>query len=261
MISFQLKAKVVRKEKLASDLFRLTLHAPDIAEAAKPGQFVMIRATTEYDPLLRRPFSIHQVMVDGHLQIFFKVVGRGTRLLSSLEVNQYVDLIGPLGRGFEKRPGQPVCLLGGGVGIAPLLFCAKELLKTMEPHEIIVLLGARTRTEVEVVADDFSQMGLAVRVATDDGSMGHHGIVTDLMQPLEKKGTWVIYACGPYPMMKVAAEKCKILGWECQVSLETMMACGVAACLGCATEKQNGSGYVHVCKDGPVFQAEEVKWQ
>jgi dihydroorotate dehydrogenase electron transfer subunit len=260
MTTFQEQAEIIRREQLAPDLYRFTVQAPDIAGAARPGQFVMIRVGQGYDPLLRRPFSVHQVTADGRLQILFKVIGKGTRLLAGMTSGQSLDLVGPLGQGFILRPQLPVCLIGGGVGIAPLLFWAKELLLTMAPREIVVLLGARTGEEIGVLAGDFGRMGLAVRIATDDGSRGHHGLVTDLMRDLPDDSR-TVYACGPHPMMRTAVQLCTTRGWDCQVSLETMMACGVAACLGCAVPNANGSGYVHVCKDGPVFAGDEVAWR
>ena len=260
MTTFQQQAEILRKEQLASDLYRLTVQAPDIAEAAWPGQFVMIRAGQGYDPLLRRPFSISQVMADGLLQILIKVVGKGTKLLTDSDIGQSLDLVGPLGRGFTLLPKQLACLVGGGVGIAPLLFWARELLQHMAPQEITVLLGGRTREDVEAVTADFTEMGLKPRLATDDGSWGYHGLVTDLMGELAAEKSLAVYTCGPYPMMRTAVKQCMVHGWDCQVSLETMMACGVAACLGCAIPKAAGSGYLHVCKEGPVFAADEVSW-
>ena len=130
----------------------------------------------------------------------------------------------------------------------------------MAPQEIAVLLGARTRVELEAVAEEFSGLRLGVRIATDDGSWGYHGLVTDLMGELAAERSLAVYACGPYPMMRTAVKQCTVHGWDCQVSLETMMACGVAACLGCAVPKAAGSGYLHVCREGPVFAADEVLW-
>jgi dihydroorotate dehydrogenase electron transfer subunit len=159
MTPFQEQAEILCREQLAPDLYRLTVQAPDIAGAARPGQFVMIRAGQGYDPLLRRPFSIHQVAAGGSLQILFKVVGKGTKLLAAMDAGQSLDMIGPLGQGFTPRPQQPVCLVGGGVGIAPLLFWAKELLRNIAPQEIVVLLGARTGEEIDPMAEDFIRMG------------------------------------------------------------------------------------------------------
>ncbi len=260
MTQFQEQAEILRKEQLAPDLYRFTVQAADIAGAARPGQFVMIRAGQGYDPLLRRPFSISQILADGRLQVLIKVIGKGTKLLTAMDVGQSLDLVGPLGQGFTSLPQQSACLVGGGVGIAPLIFWAKELLQNMAPREITVLLGGRTREDLAAVGADFTDMGLTPRIATDDGSWGYHGLVTDLMGELAAEKSLVVYTCGPYPMMRTAVKQCMVHGWDCQVSLETMMACGVAACLGCAIPKAAGSGYLHVCKEGPVFAADEVSW-
>ncbi|MBU0484231.1 MAG: dihydroorotate dehydrogenase electron transfer subunit [Proteobacteria bacterium] len=266
----QLKAEVMRNEKLSSDITRLTMMARDIADIAKPGQFVMIRPTSCYDPLLRRPFSLHQVTGDGLIEILFKVVGRGTRILSAVEVGEFLDVVGPLGKGFLDSSRENICLLGGGMGIAPLLFLAKWLVskKTGDLNfNIVVLLGAATDSEILPLLDDFEVMGLNVKIATDDGSLGYHGFVTDLLSKnLDPDNNWIIYSCGPYPMLKKVAGISRDNNWQCQVSLETIMACGIKACLGCALPKSESmkltdtQPYAHVCKDGPVFDAAEVKW-
>jgi len=256
----QEKAEIIRREQLTDDLVRLTLQAPAIAGAALPGQFVMARVADGFDPLLRRPFSIHQVTPDGALRILFKVVGRGTARLSQLTAGLHLDLIGPLGRGFAIEPGRPACLVGGGIGAAPLLFLAEKLLTRCRPAEIQILLGARTRAEAEALLREFELLDLKVRVATDDGSLGYHGLVPELLARQASPAAEAVYSCGPFLMMKEVARLCKAAGRPCQVSLETMMACGVSACLGCAIPAKTG-GYLHVCKEGPVFRAEEVVWE
>ena len=260
MLTFQDKAAIVRTEQLAEDIFRTTVKAPDIAQAAKPGQFVMIKVSDGLDPLLRRPFSIHQVATGGMIQVLFKVLGKGTRLMAGMQPGQIMDLLGPLGHGFSIDKDQLHCLVGGGMGIAPLLFLAKKMLKECEPSAIKVLLGARTSNEIAAVTGDFESMGLAVHTATEDGSLGHHGLVTDLMQQLDRDDRHMVYTCGPYPMLKAVVSESMRYNWDCQVSLETFMACGLAACLGCAVQRADFDGYVHVCKDGPVFNAKEVAW-
>ncbi|MBW2501450.1 MAG: dihydroorotate dehydrogenase electron transfer subunit [Deltaproteobacteria bacterium] len=259
MRAYQQQAEIVRSEKLSDDIYRFTVNMADIAAGSKPGQFVMVRVAEGLDPLLRRPFSIHQVAKGGLVQILFKVVGRGTRALAGMQPGQQLDMLGPLGRGFaHDRPGQHY-LVGGGIGIAPLLFLAKRMLKTVEPSAIRVLLGAATGTELDVLGEDFASLGIDVQLATEDGSLGEEGLVTELMASLPP-GEGTVYACGPYPMLRVVAGISRKKGWECQVSLETMMACGLAACLGCAVLRRDMNGYVHACKDGPVFNADEVAW-
>jgi dihydroorotate dehydrogenase electron transfer subunit len=260
MLTFQEKTEIVRTEQLADDIYRITVKATDFAEAAKPGQFVMIKVSDGLDPLLRRPFSIHQVSADGLVQVLFKALGKGTRLMAGLQPGQIMDLLGPLGHGFAIDKDQLHCLIGGGMGIAPLLFLAQKMLKECEPSAIKVMLGARTNNEIAAVAGDFESMGLEVHTATEDGSLGHHGLVTDLLQQLDRGDQRMVYACGPYPMLKAVVSESLKNNWECQVSLETFMACGLAACLGCAVQRADFNGYVHACKDGPVFKAKEVAW-
>lgn len=258
--AYQQLAEILRAEKLSSDICRFTVKAPGIAASSRPGQFVMVRAGEGLDPLLRRPFSIHQVAEGGVLQVLFKVIGKGTKALARLQPGQYMDILGPLGRGFSIAENKQHCLIGGGIGIAPLLFLAKKMLKKIEPSSIKVLLGARTKDELASLQDDFASLGLNVQAATEDGSLGKKGLVTDLMVLVHHEDPVTVYTCGPHPMLRAVVQLCRSNKWDCQVSLETMMACGLAACLGCAVPRPDMQGYVHVCKDGPVFDADEVAW-
>ena len=154
------------------------------------------------------------------------------------------------------------------MGAAPLFYLAKEILRSKIDHRVIqVLLGCATASEITVLQKDFATLGVAVSVATDDGSLGHHGLVTELMtSKLDQNEKWKVYSCGPHPMMKAIAGYCLKKSWPCQVSLETLMACGISACLGCAIRgsgqvADNSKPYLHVCKEGPVFEAGEVAWE
>jgi dihydroorotate dehydrogenase electron transfer subunit len=256
----QQKAEIVRTEKLSTDIYRFTIKAPNMASACRPGQFVMVRSGEGIDPLLRRPFSVHQVTEGGLVQILFKVIGKGTQALSSMQTGQQMDILGPLGKGFIYSNDLKHYLVGGGIGIAPLLFLAKQMLNKNEPSAITVLIGSRTKEEIAPLVEDFESMGLGVQVATEDGSLGKQGLVTDLMAPLHNENKAMVYACGPYPMLKAVVSVCRDKNWGCQVSLETLMACGLAACLGCAVLRADMNGYVHACKDGPVFDAGDVAW-
>jgi dihydroorotate dehydrogenase electron transfer subunit len=257
---YQQKAEIIRTEELTDDIFRFTVKAPDIAAKSLPGQFVMVRVGEGMDPLLRRPFSVHQVIAGGSFQILFKVVGKGTQLLAGLQPGQYLDILGPLGRGFALDTDEQHYLVGGGIGIAPLLFLARQLLRKIKPSAIKVLLGARTKDEVAILVEDFQSMGLKVQAATEDGSLGIKGLVTDLLSPMRNGNPAMVFTCGPYLMLRAVVAVSREKGWHCQVSLETMMACGLAACLGCAMLRADMAGYVHVCKDGPIFDANEVAW-
>lgn len=258
MIEIQEKAPVVECKSISADIFLLSIFSPRVAEMAQPGQFLMVRISNLDDPLLRRPFSIHQVFADGTVQFLIKIVGRGSKILSLLTQGMSVDILGPLGKGFMCDPQGPVCLVGGGMGIAPLAFLGKRLQRAKNPPPGFVLLGARTALELNNFSDEFSGLGYRVQTATDDGSLGHHGFVTDLLNNVLSSVT-TVYVCGPLPMMRIAAQKCLDAGVRCQVSMETSMACGVGACLGCTINGADG-GYLHVCKQGPVFEANEVLW-
>ena len=263
MPEFQEKTVLVRREAICANIVRLTLQAPLISAHALPGQFIMLRIGDASDPLLRRPFSIHQVLADSTVQLLFKIVGRGTDMLARCQVGETLDCLGPLGRGFSwasAGAGHRFCLVGGGMGIAPLYFLAKKIQQsTQVPEKHIVLLGGRTRDEVAPFEDEFYALGCQVHVATDDGSMGYHGLVPDLLPDLVDD-SFALFTCGPLPMMHSVARLAERAGCPCQVSLETHMACGLGACLGCALPARNKRGYVHVCKEGPVFAAEEVAW-
>ena len=260
MQAYKELAEIIRREQVAEDIYRFTVKAPDIATASGPGQFVMVLTGEGMDPLLRRPFSVHQVAEGGMVQILLKVIGKGTQAIANMEVGQKMDVLGPIGRGFSVASDSLHFLVGGGIGIAPLLFLAKRILKKNEPSSIKVLLGARTKDEIAVLAEDFESMGLAVETITEDGSLGKQGLVTDLMIDLQQGQPVMVYSCGPHPMLRAVVDVCQKNSWGCQVSLETMMACGLAACLGCAVMKADMKGYVHVCKDGPVFNAGDVAW-
>jgi len=267
----QIKAKITNSYALTEDILRLTILAPDIAQQAMPGQFVMVRTANEHDPLLRRPFSIHDVNPDGTFQLLFKIIGKGTRLLAGKKSNEEIDLVGPLGRGFAVVPQKKHILLGGGMGIAPLLFLARYITTKMPDANLLVLLGARSANEIGPLADEFRQVSKSVSFATDNGSVGYHGFVTDLFEQGLATGKigkgCMVYSCGPHPMLTKAVAICKKADLQCQVSLETMMACGISACLGCAIKKRHtgneitGRTYLHVCKHGPVFDAGEVAWE
>jgi len=260
MSQHQEKARIIRFEQLADLNVRITLEAPLIAAAAEAGQFVMIRSGNSQDPLLRRPFSLHQTSSDGHIQIYFKDVGRGTNILAHTRVGEVLDVFGPLGRGFRIDKDRPACLVGGGLGIAPMLFLAKKIASLSTDHSRdLIVLGGRSREDVEPLVDDFKEFGLALHCATDDGSYGIKGFVTEIVKSEELKPGTVVYACGPDNMLEALHELCRTRGFDCQVSVESVMACGMGACLGCNIDAAAG-GYVHVCIDGPVFNAEELAW-
>ena len=259
MSEFQKNCTVCRAERRGADIVRLDLETPEIAGPAAPGQFVMAACGTNRDPLLRRPISVHDGPGEGRLALLIRVVGRGTALLAALREGDALSLIGPLGRGFGPAPEQgEVALVGGGIGAAPLLFLARRL--SAQGKTPLILLGASCADEAKMLQQDFLALDCPVQVSTDDGGLGHHGFVTELLPALSDTVA-KIYTCGPPPMMAATARFCAERGIACEVSLETRMACGLGACLGCAVPAPGGTGrYRHVCKDGPVFDASEAAW-
>ncbi len=260
MSQYQENATVTRVEQFSDKNFRVTLHSPQISAAARPGQFAMVRAGMGKDPLLRRPFSIHQTASDGSLQFYFKVVGRGTDILARKRVGEEVPVFGPLGCGFTIKEDGAAIMVGGGLGIAPLLFLVKENCRLKKScSSDILILGGRGEVEIAPLLDDFKQFGITILTSTDDGSLGMHGNVTDVLQSLDLAPGCNVYACGPEPMMAGVSKFCKAKTFACQVSVESVMACGMGACLGCSRPAKNGT-YTHVCLHGPVYDAEKLVW-
>jgi len=239
----------------------LTFRAPTIAAHARPGQFVHVRVTPHgSSPLLRRPFSIAGTnLADGTVRLLVRTVGRGTAMLGELLLGAELPILGPLGRPFpDLAPGREVVLVAGGVGVAPLLFRAAA----REHAGTVALYGAETSLAL-VLAEELTEACDHVLLATDDGTTGHQGFVTDLLpMVLDDLGDPVVLACGPRAMMAKTAEECRGRGVECHVSFEAWLGCGVGACLGCVLPAAGEPRrYVRVCRDGPVFDAEEIGWE
>ncbi|MCE5286415.1 MAG: dihydroorotate dehydrogenase electron transfer subunit [Pelosinus sp.] len=247
------EASVVEHVWLSNQVRKLVLYAPQIAKEAVSGQFVHLRVADQIDPLLRRPISLSSAdAIDGKISLIYRVVGHGTERLSRLSFGEIVDCLGPLGQGFALDAVRPL-LIGGGMGIAPLVFLAECL----RPAPIEILLGGRTKEELfwtEIFKDNCEQL----HITTDDGTLGTKGVTLDILPELLQHGKFDrIYVCGPRPMMEGAAKIAKEFGITCQVSLEAHMACGVGACLSCTCAGKNGKRH-KICSDGPVFWAEEV---
>jgi dihydroorotate dehydrogenase electron transfer subunit len=252
----------------------MVLNAPELAQTAIPGQFVHVLCGSSHDPLLRRPFSIFNADGGaGQIAIMYEIRGRGTALLAEKRVGESVDVIGPLGNGFTlpECGNPPVVLVGGGIGAAPLYYLARMACDRVGDECVSLHMGART-AGLHVCHDEFSCMcqddaDSRYWITTDDGSMGEHGFVTDLLlrriEQLGPDSAPTIYACGPMPMLKAVAGIAKDHGIKCQVSLESKMACGVGACMGCVVKVRDGDGfkYVRVCNEGPVFDAEDIVWE
>jgi len=245
------------------DYVLLRLEAPDVAAEARPGQFLMVRVGETLDPLLRRPISLH-AREGGSLEIFFQVAGRGTALLAEKEEGETLDILGPLGRGFDLEAdfhGRRAVLVGGGRGIAPLFYLGREL--RAKGADVKVLYGGRSLRDLPV-RDKFAADGLDIACATDDGSFGRPGFVTGLLEAeIARRVPDVLFVCGPDPMMRTAAGIAAAGRIPAQISLESLMGCGFGACWGCVKRIARGDGgrWRKICEDGPVFPAGEILWE
>jgi len=250
---------------ITEDIFLLRFCSAPVADQAHPGQFVMVHPTKYMEPLLPRPFSIHRVQGD-HIEILFKEVGQGTRQLVDLKKGDFLEVKGPLGRGFHFDQGQDLILVAGGIGVAPLLFLAETWKRSQKKNSkgsLQLFIGARTKAEL-LCLKAFEGTGAEIFIASEDGSWGEKGLITQLLIKKIKKPSHnqVLLACGPNPMLKAVRDWAVQKGIPCQLSLETRMACGLGACLGCVVAKKKGTeiAYVNVCQQGPVFEAQEVFW-
>lgn len=256
-----LQARIIGKESWRN-YYLLSLESPLIASQAQPGQFVMVRVTSHPYPLLRRPFSIHSVD-EKNFEIFFMITGTGTDLLSQKKVDDALDIIGPLGKGFhvgDSLRGKNVIAAGGGRGIAPLYFLAHEL--RSGEASVKIFYGGKSLEDLPLKAK-FEADGFELSCSTDDGSFGFKGFVSDFLQgELEKLPPAIIYACGPEPMMEKIARIAKSKNIPAEFSLESIMGCGFGACWGCVKriKKNKKEDWVKICEEGPVFTGEEIIW-
>jgi dihydroorotate dehydrogenase electron transfer subunit len=248
--------------KIATGIHLMQFQAGPIAFQSNPGQFLMVRPKSPQDPLLPRPFSIHQVRGE-KLEILFKVVGQGTRLLAAMKKGDPLEVRGPLGKGFIFHKDQEPILVAGGMGAAPLLFLAKAWRRHFRGRFVSpkLFIGGRTKEDLLRI-HEFEKAGVEVRTATEDGSAGIKGLVTDLLIKNLKNPSsqTALFVCGPTPMLKAVRSWALHHKISCQLSLETHMACGLGACLGCVVAKKTDQvvSYVNVCQEGPVFDAREV---
>lgn len=260
----EIKAKILHNDRLADGYFRLGLawRAPEV----RPGHFVMLRVSTGLDPLLRRPLGIYRVLggegaslKGAGVELLYRVVGKGTGMLSLKRPGESIGVLGPLGNGFPRpETGRDTVMVAGGMGIVPLYLLAEKL------GGGTLLFGARSKKETFLLRD-FRGLGLRIKTATEDGSAGRKGLVTDLLEE-ELTPQKTVYACGPAGMLKAAAMVSRKAGSRCLVSLEQSMACGIGVCLGCAVrtrerhDENENRRYKMVCSDGPVFDGEEIDW-
>jgi dihydroorotate dehydrogenase electron transfer subunit len=251
----------------AAGYYRMGLACAEGFDAARPGQFIMVRTANDATPLLRRPFSLLGLIrekdrVTG-IEILFKVVGKGTDRLYRYREGDRLSVIGPLGNTFLVPDAcRQLILVAGGVGVPPIRFLAQTLLEQEGGlSRCMVFLGGRTKDDL-VCITEFDLPGFLLDVSTDDGTQGNHGIVTrSLEKALDAGPADLICACGPVGMLKAVSAIALARSIPCQVSIEAMMACGMGACLGCAVSvNDDDAHYRHACVDGPVFDAHRLRW-
>jgi len=258
----QVDAIVTANSVLQGDYHQIVLEAPALATAVQPGQFVHIRLPGLEHRVLRRPFSVCDTDVAaGTLTVVYKVVGEGTAHLVGVAPGVRANLLGPLGIGFSvPLPTSTPVIVAGGYGCAATYLLARA--SALPP---VCLLGGRSDGDILLV-DRFEALGCDVRVSTDDGSRGHRGLVTDLLEPaLAEEGTFgPVYACGPNPMLRAVSRIMLARGEDAEVSLDHVMCCGVGACFACVVKMKSdtpdGWSYVRTCLKGPVFKASDVCW-
>lgn len=272
-------SRIAYNDLVVHDTYKMGISCRGIGKVSEPGQFAMIRINRYSDPLLCRPFAIHRSTLSQSrgegIEILYQVVGKGTKLLSLLSSGDRIDGFGPLGRGFQIEPNKKrAIVVAGGIGIASLVCLVEGLSEKERMEKGIVLIGAKTQ-EGLLCLDVIRAFGWKLKVATEDGSAGHKGLVSDLLlRELAIQGPEeiTIYACGPIGMLREAARIATEAGSSCQVSLESQMACGTGACLGCVirgsrTDSKGPSQrsfkniYLRTCTEGPVFDASEIAWE
>jgi dihydroorotate dehydrogenase electron transfer subunit len=274
---FHRTARVTEHVKLAERTYRVRLECPPIAAAIRPGQFVMLRLPQTTDPLLGRPFALYDTVLDVSgkaigLDVVYLVVGKMTGRLPEVEAGKSLEVWGPLGRPFlDVGTPERVTFVAGGIGQTPFLAYARELLGTRgfggeavrkRTGKVALYYGVRTASLAAGI-DDFRSAGIEVHMASDDGSIGTKGFVTQLLASHAKtEPVGVLVGCGPEPMLHALAKMAKEWGVPCQVSLETPMACGAGICFSCVTKVTTADGwdYKRVCIDGPAFEAAKLVW-
>src|SRR3989338_257824 len=263
-------AKITSNKKISPTSWEMKLTCPGIAQEAKPGQFVMVRTGNDFDAFLRRPLSIHDIKNSSSLELLYKVVGRGTEIMTGFKKGDNIDILGPLGNGFNAGNGlESAVLIAGGIGIAPLVFLLRSLIKKgIKKKNIHFLYGAKNKSEI-LCLNLIKNLGAKILIATEDGSLGEKGMINNQLEKLlrtltKEKSKTSIFASGPNNMLKGVSSVAEEYEIPCQISFEANMACGFGVCLGCAVKienNDNGSRYKMVCKDGPVFDAGEIDWE
>jgi len=274
-----LRVVVEKNERLARDTYRLRFDAPPIARAVCPGQFLMLRLADTDDPLLGRPLALYNTVLDGQgaavgIDIVYLALGKMTRRLAGLAPGSVLEAWGPLGNGFPPSQTGHLVMVAGGIGYTPFLALAAEALgyraygqgerRSQRADKVTLCFGVRSAEYLPDLAD-FARLGVEIRLASEDGSAGHKGLVTDLVPAVieSSAGPCRIVACGPEPMLQATAVLARSWGVPCLVSLESPMACGMGICFSCVVKVRDPDGgwdYRRACVDGPVFDAERIQF-
>ncbi len=255
---------VVENTRIAERTFRIAVSVSESVPSVAAGQFAMLRLPNRSDPLLGRPLAVYRLTrsatsLSTLIEFVYLVVGRMTSRLSEVQPGAPLEIWGPLGNGFKENDAEHPILVAGGIGQTPFLMFAQN-----HPNSTL-LYGARTASRIACM-EDFERLGIAVRLATDDGSCGHHGAVTELISTVYEPGrSTKIIACGPQPMLKAVFRVAESLKLPCDVSLESPMSCGLGICFGCVVDYRSEENpgewdYRRTCVDGPVFDAYRLKW-
>lgn len=265
---------------LARDTYRARFNCPEIARCIVPGQFVMLRLPHPNDPLLARPFALYDTVLDADgnpvgIDVVYLVIGKMTRLLAESRPGESLEVWGPLGNGFSPAATDHLIMVAGGIGQTPFLALGREFLgrghygqqtRQVAPAQAATLCYGVRSADLLAGADDFRSAGIDLRISSDDGSVGKHGLVTELLAELlaeNPSANCRIASCGPEPMMEAVVRIAGEHSVPCEVSLETPMACGIGICFSCVVRARQSNGewdYKRTCVEGPVFPAERIVW-
>jgi len=276
----QRRVAIVENVRLARDTYRVRFACPEIARRIVPGQFLMMRLADVNDPLLARPLALYDTVPDDDgvstaIDIVYLTLGKMTRRLAECAAGAELDVWGPLGNGFPPEPTEHLIMVAGGIGQTPFLALGQEYLgqrqygepprRVVRAKRVALCYGVRA-ADLLAGVPDFEAAGFDVRLSSDDGSVGHHGLVTDLLGRMleETRGEdRLVVCCGPEPMMEAVADLCRLHAARCAVSLETPMACGIGICFSCVAKVRQPDGswdWKRTCVEGPVFDAAKIVW-
>jgi dihydroorotate dehydrogenase electron transfer subunit len=276
----QRRLQVVENVCVACDTYRVRFDCAEIAQRIVPGQFIMLRLADWNDPLLARPLALYDTVLDEAqtprwFDVVYLTLGKMTRRLAQLAGGAEVDAWGPLGNGFSPVAAKHVIMVAGGIGQTPFLALGQEYLglrqygdppRSVPRAQRVTLCYGVRRADLLAGVPDFQAAGVDVRISSDDGSAGHHGLVTELLSQLfleTRRENRLVVCCGPEPMMEAVADLCRLNDTRCIVSLETPMACGIGICFSCVARVRQDDGswdWKRTCVEGPVFDADRIIW-